>query len=103
MAAEEYGLSSPDKIHPKGRWLLQYDGRALESTPPSNNAAGRPQFGPDKAAAHTEQHNNPSGPQIKSKTDRGNTRDINQDPEDRAGRTRSMYTSRRYTPTDYDG
>lgn len=67
LATEEYGLSSPDKSHPKGRWLLQYDGRAMESTPPSNNAVGRPQFGPDKAAAHTEQHNNPSGRQIKNK------------------------------------
>ena len=46
LATEEYGLSSLHKSHPKGRWLPQYDGRALEPTPPSNNAAGRPQFGP---------------------------------------------------------
>ena len=67
LAAEEYGLSGPDKSHPKSRWLPQYDGRALEPTPPSNKAVGRPQFGPDKAAAQAEHHTNPSGRQIKNK------------------------------------
>ena len=83
LAAEEYGLSSPDISHPKSRWLPQYDGRALEPTPPSNNAVGRPQFGPDRAAAQAEHHTNPSGRQNKNKTARGNTRDIQQDLEGR--------------------
>ena len=52
LAAEEYGLSGPDKSHPKCRWLPQYDGKALEPAPPSNNAVGRPQFGSVKATAH---------------------------------------------------
>ena len=30
LAAEEYGLISPDKSHPNSRWPPQYDGRALE-------------------------------------------------------------------------
>ena len=85
MAAEEHGLSSPVKIHPKNRWLPQYDGRAMEPIPPSNNAAGRPQFGLVKVAAQAEHHTNPSG------------------TDGRAGCTRSMYISRRYTSTDDDG
>ena len=42
LAAKEYSLSSPVKSHPKNKWLPQYDGRAMEPIPPSNNAAGRP-------------------------------------------------------------
>ena len=30
LAAEEYGLSGPDKSHPKCRWLPQHDGGVLE-------------------------------------------------------------------------
>ena len=67
LAAEEYDLSGPDESRPKSRWLPRYDGRALEPTSPSNNAAGRPQFGPDKAAAQAEHHTNPSGRQRKTK------------------------------------
>ena len=82
LAAEEYGLSSPNKSHPDSRWLPQYDGRAMEPIPPSNNAAGQSQFGLDKEAAEAEHHTKPSG------------------TEGRAGRRRSMYRSRRDTPPD---
>ena len=64
LAAEEYGLSGPDK----SRWLPQYDGKALEPAPPSNNAAGGSQFGPDKAAAQAGHHTTPSSRQSKNKT-----------------------------------
>ena len=40
LAAEEYGLSGPDKSHHNCRWLPQYDGKALEPTPPSNKPVG---------------------------------------------------------------
>ena len=45
----------------------------------------------------------PKEPLKQNKIARGNTRDINQDMEGRAGRTRSVYRSRRYIPTDDDG
>ena len=51
LAAEEYGLGSPVKSHPKNRWLPQHEGTVMEPITPLNNAAGRPQSGPDKEAA----------------------------------------------------
>ena len=80
LAAEEYGLSVPDKSHHNSRWLQQYDGKALEPTPPSNKPVGRPQFGPGKAAAPAEHHTNPSGCPSKNKEAWGDTRDIQQEP-----------------------
>ena len=103
LAAEEYGLIGPDKSHPNSKWHPQYDGRASEPTPPSNNDVGRPQFGPDKAAAQAEHHTNPSGRQNENKIARGSTRDIQQDLEGRTGHTKSIHRSRGHAPTGGDG
>lgn len=103
LAAEEYGLSGPDKSHHNYRWFPQYDGKALEPTPPSNKPVGRPQFGLDKTAAQEEHHTNPSGRPSKNKEARGNTRDIQQDLEGRKGHTKSTHRSRRDAPTSNDG
>ena len=89
LAAEEYGLSVPDKSHHNSRWLPQYDGKALEPTPPPNKPVGRPQFGPGKAAAPAEHHTNPSGRPSKNKEARGDTRDIQQEPD-----TQNRHTDR---------
>ena len=54
LAAEEYGLSGPAKSYPKHKLLPEFDDEVLEPVPPSHNAAGRSQLGPDKAATQAE-------------------------------------------------
>ena len=54
LAAEEYSLKRPTKSYPKHKLLPEFDDEVLEPVPPSHNAAGRSQLGPDKAATQAE-------------------------------------------------
>ena len=91
LVAEEYELERPTKSYPKRRLLPQLEEEALKPTLPVYDAADRPPRGRDKAAYQPEVQPAPRRQSNKNTKARGNTQDLRDVLENKAGHTRSIY------------
>ena len=87
LAAEEYELERPTKSYPKSRLVPQLEEEAL----PAYDAVDRPPRGRDKAAYQPEVQPAPRRQSNKNTKARGNTQDLRDVLENKAGLTRSIY------------
>src|SRR3954467_1524791 len=88
LAAEEYELERPTKSYPKRRLLPQLEEEASEPMLPAYDAADRPPRGRDRAACQPEVQPAPHCQTNKNTKARGNTRDLLDVLENKAGHTR---------------
>ena len=94
LAAEEYELERPTKSYPKRRLLPQLEEEALKPTSPTYDAADRPPRGRDRGAYQPEVQPAPRRHSNKNSKAWGNTRDLRDILENKAGHTRSITGSR---------
>ena len=99
LAAEEYELERPTKSYPKRRLLPQLEEEALKPTLPAYVAADRPPRSRDRVAYQPEVQPAPRHHSNKNSKARGNTRDLRDVLENKAGHARSIYGSRGRAPT----
>src|SRR4051812_16931348 len=91
LAAEEYELERPTKSYPKRRLLPQLEEEALKPTLPVYDEVDRPPRGRDRGAYQPEVQPAPCRQTSKNTKARGNTRDLQDVLENKAGHTRSIY------------
>ena len=97
--SREYELERPTKSYPKRRLLPQLEEEALKPTLPAYDAADGPPRGRDRTAYQPEVQPAPRRHSNKNTKARGNTRDLRDVLENKAGHTRSIYGSRGRAPT----
>ena len=94
LAVEEYELKRPTKSYPKRRLLPQLEDEALKPTLPAYDVADRPPRGREKAAYQPEVQPAPHRQPNKHTKAWGNTQDLRDVLENKAGHKRSIYGSR---------
>ena len=94
LGGQEYELERPTKSYPKHMLLPQLEEEALKPTLPVYDAADRPPRGRDRAAYQPEVQPAPRRQSNKNTKARGNTQDLRDVLENKAGHTRSIYGSR---------